>query len=273
MRHLASRQSLESTVEILLASTASLDDTGLGALGQDLNAVAGLIAQEPSLRRTLSDNTIDKAAKAGLVDQLLRGKVGEPARKVLDKVVQAEWSTGTDLIDALHYLGRTAMFLRTERAGELDEVEDEIFRFGRIIDANPSLGIALDDPAATAAARGKLIRQLLSGKAHELTVELLIAVAADTRGRPFSHGVDELVEQAAERKDKAVAVVTSPVELSSSQYSRLVAALAQIYRRPVAVHVQVNPSIQGGLVVRVGDEVIDGSVAGRIAAVKAKLAG
>ncbi len=273
MRHLASRQSLESTTGALLGITANLDDTGLGTLGQDLHAVAGLLSSEPALRRTLSDNTVGPAAKTGLVNDLFTGKVGEPARKVLDIVVLADWSTGSDLVEALHRLGRTATFLRAERAGELDDVEDEIFRFGRILDASPALGNALDDPAANAGARVKLIKQLIGGKTHDLTVELLTALAGDTRGRPFSHGVDELVEQAAAREDKVVAVVTSPVALTDSQYNRLLAALIKIYRRPIAVHVQVDPAVQGGLVVRVGDEVIDGSVAGRLAAVKARLAG
>ncbi len=272
MRHIASRQSLSSVSDVLLSGAAILDDTGLGALGQDLTAVAAALSKEPSLRRTLSDNTTSAPAKAGIVAQLFSGKVGAPASRVLDAVARLEWSTGADLTEGLFQLGRTALFLRAERTGELDEVEDQIFRFGRIIDSSPELTLALDNPAGDTGAKAMLVERLLQGKAHSLTIELLTALARDPRGRTFAHGVEQLVAQAAQRKDKIVAIVTSPVELSAEQRNRLIAGLARIYGRAVAVHTQVDPSIKGGLLVRVGDEVIDGSVAGRLAAVKSALA-
>ena len=76
MRHLASRQSLESATGVLLGITANLDDGGLGALGQDLHAVAGLLSSEPALRRTLSDNTVGPAAKTGLAQWLVDATLG-----------------------------------------------------------------------------------------------------------------------------------------------------------------------------------------------------
>lgn len=271
MQHLASRQSLDATTDALLSTAANLDDYGLQTLGDELRSVGELFDNELALRRALSDNSVPTEKKTTLLGNLLRGKVSDATSRVMEKVVAADWSTGKDLTEALGRLSRTAMFLRAERAGELDDVEDQIFRFGRIIEANPSLSSTLDDVNGNADARRAVINRLLDGKAHPLTVEMLSTLASDTHGRSFSYGVDQLVEEAAQRKDKAVAVVTSPVELTSEQSGRLNAALAKIYRRPIIVHVQVDPSIQGGLVVRVGDEVIDGSVAGRIAEVKSRL--
>ncbi|AZI58154.1 F0F1 ATP synthase subunit delta [Nakamurella antarctica] len=273
MRHLASRQSLSKASDALLSNAATLDDTGLGALGQDLSAVAGALSKAPSLRRTLSDNTTAADAKSGIVAQLFGGKVGSAAAKVLDVVARSEWSTGGDLAEALYQLGRIALFLRAERSGELDAIEDEIFRFGRIVDASPNLSAVLDDPLAQPADRAALVARLLEGKAHPLSVALLTELARDPRGRSFNSGIGELVTQAAARKDKLVAVVTSAVELNLEQRNRLTAGLVRVYGRPVAAHVVVDPQIQGGLVVRVGDEVIDGSVAGRLTALRSKLAG
>lgn len=273
MQHLASRQSLASSTETLLASAATLDDSGLRTLGEELKAVANLFNRELGIRRALADASVAADSKTSLAHRLLDGRVGEQTRRVLDKVVTENWSTGRDLTDALGRLSRTAMFLRAERSGDLDNVEDEIFRFGRIIEGNPSLSNALDDKQGTPEARTHLVDQLLANKVHPLTVEMLMELAHDPGGRSFSYGVDQLVAEAAQRKDKVVAVVTSPVALSDEQSARLNAALVRIYRRPVVVHVEVDPALQGGLLVKIGDEVIDGSVAGRIAEIRSQLAG
>jgi len=273
MQHLASRQSLESVTDSLLSTAANLDDTGLRTVGQDLKSVADLLNRELAVRRALSDGSVPAANKTELVRRLFSGKVGDPALRVLERVVSADWSTGRDLTEALGRLSRTAQFLRAERSGELDDVEDQIFRFGRIIEGNPELSAALDDHSGNRDDRIALVDRLLANKAHPLTVEMLMALAADPGGRSFSFGVDQLVQEAAQRKDKVVAVVSSPVDLSGEQLGRLNAALAKIYRRPVVVHVQVEPGLLGGLEIKVGDEVIDGSVAGRLAEIRSRLAG
>lgn len=273
MQHISSRQSLEAATSVLLTGAATLDDTGLGALGQDLNSVGALLVKEPALRRILADNTTEGDAKASIVTSLLAGKVGPAAAKVVDTAVRREWTTGADLAEGVYRLARTANFLRAERGGELDEVEEELFRFGRVLEAHPELAAALDNPTAVAADRVALVERLLAGKAHGLTISLLTALAEDTRGRSFAHGVNDLVEQAANRRDKVVAVITSPVELNTEQRNRAIAALTKIYGRPVTAHVQVDPTLQGGLKIRVGDEVIDGSVSGRLTELKARLGG
>ena len=67
--------------------------------------------------------------------------------------------------------------------------------------------------------------------------------------------------------------MTSASELSDEQKTQLGAKLNGIYNRPIALHVEIDPKLGGGLVVRVGDEVIDGSTAGRIDALRRRLAG
>ncbi len=272
MEHIASKQALAESSAKLLTQAATLDDTGLGALGADLGGVGGLLHREPALRRTLSEATTDVEHRAGLMASLLTGKVGQPAAAIIDFVLRQAWATGRDLADAFVQLGRTAMFLRAERAGELDEVEDELFRFGRILDGSPELSVILDDPITTGEARASLVGRLLDGRAHQLTTDLLGQLALDPGARSFSHGVQDIVVQAAERKDKIVATVESATSLTIEQTSRLTAALTRIYGRPVSVHVLLQPELAGGIKVRVGDEVIDGSVAGRLADLRRRMA-
>jgi F-type H+-transporting ATPase subunit delta len=272
MAGLASQHALAESTSSLLRAAATMDELALGTIGEDLAAFAGVLARQPHLRRVLTETTIEHQHKATMASSLLTGKVGERSLAVITSSLAHRWSSGSDLVDGLRRLSRTAMFLRAERAGELDEVEDQLFRFGRIVDGNPDLSVVLDDPATAPAARAALVDRLLSGRVHPLTVDLLTSLARDPGGRSFSHGVVELVDQAAERRDKVVATVTSAVPLTAAQNDRLRASLKKIYARDVAVHVIVDPALGGGLRVRVGDEVIDGSVSGKLDTVRQRLA-
>ena len=273
MQHIASEQALQAATRELLSTAATLDDDGLSTMAAELASVTRLLRREVALRRTLSETTTSVDTRAGIMSRLLTGQVGDPARHIVDVVVRQNWATGADLRDGLDRLSRIALFLRAERVGELDEVEDELFRFGRIVDGNPQLSVLLDDPTADGAARGGLVERLLAGRAHPMTMELLMDLARDTGGRSFSSGVRELIEQAALRSDKIVAVVTSAIELHPDELSRLTAGLRRVYSRPVAVHVLVDPRLGGGLRVRIGDEVIDGSMAGRLDELRRRMVG
>jgi F-type H+-transporting ATPase subunit delta len=93
------------------------------------------------------------------------------------------------------------------------------------------------------------------------------------RGRAVVVGLGDLAAEAAKRRERSVATVVAPVPLTEQQEERLAATLARIYSRPIALHVEVDPEIQGGLVIKVGDEVIDGSATGRIDELRRRLAG
>lgn len=273
MQHIASEQALQAASRELLSTAATLDEGALSTLAAELASVTRLLRREVALRRTLSETTTSVDTRAGIMSRLLTGQVSDPARHMVDVVVRQNWATGVDLRDGLNRLSRIALFLRAERTGELDEVEDELFRFGRIVDGTPELSVLLDDPTADGAARAGLVERLLDGRAHPMTVELLMDLARDAGVRSFHAGVRELIDQAALRSDKIVAVVHSAIELTAAEFDRLVAGLQRIYSRPMAVHVLVDPKLGGGLRVRVGDEVIDGSMAGRLADLRRRMAG
>ncbi len=273
MQHISSKLALEGVTESLVSQAAKLSDGDLDTVGTDLLGVADVLRGEAVLRRTLSEATTSTDARVGMVGALFDGKIHPAAVALTADAVGRSWAGGADLRDGIERLGRTALFLGAERTGQLDEVEDQLFRFGRIVEANPQLSVLLDDPTADPAGRKALVGSLLDGKANTLTARLLSGLATATQHRSFSRGIAELVEQAADRKNEVVGSVQSAIELDDSQRDRLAAALTKMYGRPVALHVQVDPQLQGGMRVTVGDEVIDGSIAGRLAALKRKMAG
>src|SRR6476661_4752415 len=142
--------------ESLSAAAARLDDhidasgaADLNRLADDLFAVLGLLDREHALRRALADPATPTEARSGLADRLLSGKVGRPALDLVSDLVSSRWSRSGDLVEAVETLARNAAFGVAEKDGSLDRVEDELFRFGRILDREPELARLLTDSATT----------------------------------------------------------------------------------------------------------------------------
>jgi F-type H+-transporting ATPase subunit delta len=248
------------------ASAADLE-----RLGDDLFSVLRLLVAEPSLRRALGDSSASPRARSALADQLLSGKVGRAAMDTVSELVTARWSRSLDLLEGLEELARRAVLGVAEKNGTLSEVEDELFRFGRILDREPRLAALLADPATPVEGRVKLLREVLGQKVLPVTAKLLTQAVNIPRGRNLDRVAEELSDLAAARRDRYVAHVRTPVALTAQQEQRLTDTLSRLYERPISLQVEQDDSLLGGLVVRVGGEVIDGSVAGKLASARRQL--
>ncbi|MEU6097870.1 F0F1 ATP synthase subunit delta [Streptomyces sp. NPDC047079] len=259
----ASREALAAARERLDALT---DNTSVdaGQLADELAAVTALLDREAGLRRVLTDPAQPAEAKAELVQRLLGSQVTGPVVDLVAGMARSRWSQPRDLVDALEELANLADLTAAEKAGALDDVEDELFRFGRIISSNTELRAALTDRTAGAAAKTELLHRLLGGRANVTTERLVQRLVTAPRGRSLESGIESLSKLAAERRNRMVAVVTSAVPLSDTQKRRLGAALAKIYGRPMHLNLDVDPEVLGGIRVQVGDEVINGSIADRL---------
>jgi F-type H+-transporting ATPase subunit delta len=157
-----------------------------------------------------------------------------------------------------------AMFEVARAEGILGEVEDELFRFGQTVDGSPELAAALGDASVPTSQRSTLVAALLGTKAKPATVRLVTLALGGYGGRTFSGALTRLVEDAAERRQKQVAYVTSATPLSEADEQRLGARLAQMYGRDVALMITVDPSVLGGLRVLVGSDLYDGTTLRRL---------
>ncbi|MFI7640014.1 F0F1 ATP synthase subunit delta [Nonomuraea sp. NPDC049400] len=265
-----SRTSLAEVEERFNAVAGSAD---LGTLSDELFAVADLLDREHGLRRALSDPARPGEQKAATVRALLEGKVTEAALATTEAAGAAKWSRAGDLADVLERLGVVAAAAEAESQSRLDDVEDELFRFGRIVAANPDLRRGLADPAAPAAGKEQLLRDLLGDKVAPTTLRLITQVAVHPRGRSLESGLEEVGHLVAEQRQRLVAVVRSAVELTEGQKQRLAAWLSASYGRDVHLNVEVDKRVLGGFSVRIGDEIIDTTIVGRIEEVRRRLAG
>ncbi|MFF9815926.1 F0F1 ATP synthase subunit delta [Streptomyces sp. NPDC014006] len=261
--HGASREALAAARERLDALT---DNTAVDAakLADELAAVTALLHREVSLRRVLTDPAQAGEAKAELVQRLLGAQVSGETADLVAGLVRSRWSQSRDLVDVLEELADVADLTAAQRAGTLDDVEDELFRFGRIVSSSTELRAALTNRKAGAPAKGELLRSLLGGRAKATTERLVTRLVTVPRGRSLEAGLESLSKLAADRRDRTVAVVTSAVPLSDGQKQRLGAALAKLYGRRMHLNLDVDPEVLGGIRVQVGDEVINGSLADRL---------
>jgi F-type H+-transporting ATPase subunit delta len=270
----SSRRSLARVQEAFAARRAAVGSPAdLSAAGDDLLAVAGLLTSEIRLRNALADPATDVAARVAVVDRLLSEQVREDALALVRSAVEQRWSKSRELVDALEVLAAQALFSVAEDDGRLDAVEDELFRFGRTVAGEPALRAILTDPAVGAARKRRLLDDLLEGKAEASTRALLAHVVVYPRGRRIEDAIDDLVDLAAAGRSRVVAEVRAAVALTPDQEQRMAAALARIYAREVSLQVEVDPTVIGGAVVTVGDEVIDGSVLHRLEQARRQVAG
>jgi F-type H+-transporting ATPase subunit delta len=271
--HVASRESLAAARDRLDAFIDRASTVDIGTVADELFGTVALLDREPLLRRALSDPASPPDRRVSLLDRVLGERLDPRTLDLLREMVRAHWSQPMDLADSVEAMARQASFGVAERGGTLDEVEDELFRFGRILDAQPRLRALLSDVRVPADRRIELLDTLVEGKVNLTTRQLLAQTVGAPRGRTLERVIEDLVQLAAERHERYVAYVRAAVPLTPEQESRLAAVLSRIYGRAVGVQVDVDPEVIGGMIIRVNDEVIDGSLASRLEEARHRLAG
>jgi F-type H+-transporting ATPase subunit delta len=258
----ASREALSQGQDSLSALT-SASSTDLTSLSDDLASVGALLGREVTLRRLLTDPAKTAEQRAALAGGLLEGKIGSPAIELVSSLVHSRWSQPRDLADAVTLLAVEAELALAERDGALDDVEDDLFRFGRILAAQADLAVDLSERIPVEQ-RVALIDGLLEGKAHPSSLRLIRRVVEQPQGRSALVNVEQLSAVAAGLRERLTALVTTATPLTEAQLDRLAAILSRGYGRPVRLNVELDPSLIGGLSIRIGDEVIDGTVLSRL---------
>jgi len=265
----ASRASLAEARDQLVETAGEAGER----IGNELFAVVALLDSEHGLRRLVSDPARSGEAKAGLIRTLLDGKVSAVTLDLLSRMVAARWSVPRDLSDAVGELAVVAFSIAAEQAGQLDDLEDDLFRFGRVVAGQPELRDALVDQALPAERKRELLAALLDGKVSELAERLLTQAVLQPRGRSLEANLDSYAQLVAERRQRLVALVRVASPLTEQQQQRLADGLVRLYGHEVHLNIVLDRQVVGGISVQVGDELIDGSVASRLAELRRRLAG
>ncbi|HEX5265480.1 MAG TPA: F0F1 ATP synthase subunit delta [Acidimicrobiales bacterium] len=284
------RESIHGYADAVLEAAGA---SGGGAeLAEQLGAVVSLVRSSSDLGGVLADPGVPARQRRAVLTDLLQsrmpaevvGLVGYAIEK--DRAPEAganlEWlervaaraARGEAADDAL-VLSRHAAHERIDgyatavlspvAAGDgLGSVEDELFRFARIVAGNEALSDALTNRDLPAAQRAAVVSELLTGRAGATTVGLAAYATRVSRARDIPDTLNWLVERVAEESNRRVAEVRAAVALDENQRRRLGQALGRITGHPVDVRVAVAPELLGGFVAAVGDTLVDGSVRHRL---------
>jgi ATP synthase F0 subunit b/ATP synthase F1 delta subunit len=270
----ASRRALKSVTDRFDTIAKDLDVPGLEKLARELVSVAKMLDGEVVVTRYLTLPSEDPAPRVRLLERLLSGKIGDPTLDLVRAAVSERWSANADLIDAVEHVSRQALLEVAAREDRVDEVEDQLFRFARILEAQPRLAVLLGEYGTPAEGRVGLLRNVLksaTGSSNRITNSLLAQTIELLRGQSADDAVIFLAEAAVARRNEVVAQVTAAAVPSDAQRTRLTEVLSRIYGHPVAVQLQIDAALLGGLLISVGDEVIDGTLSSRLTAAEAQL--
>jgi F-type H+-transporting ATPase subunit delta len=252
-------------LDSVLSGDAKKDASAKQQAGEELFAVLEVLYRNAQLRRMLSDPAVDADRRERLAADLFADRLSAPASEIVTSLVRASWGKPQDLISATDELAAQALFAMAEQVDVLDEVEDELFRFGRILDREPALRRALTDPSLPDDRKTETLSALLGDKVQAATMVLVREVVLRPRGRTIDRGLEEYGRLAAARRERLVAQVRTAVPLTKKQHEHLAASLESRLGHPVALNVELDPDLVGGLTVRVGDVLFDGSIAHRLA--------
>ncbi|HWF15792.1 MAG TPA: ATP synthase F1 subunit delta [Acidimicrobiales bacterium] len=280
-------------------SAAIAEAAGSGALAgtaADVEAIDQLVMANPQLRSALSDTTVAGTARRAVMLDLLEGKVSAEARRVAAYACGAVHAQ--QVTSALSWLAMrmrhlaegqddepalSLMASRQRVAGyatavhedmsnqELESLEDDLFRFARIVAATPLLRSALTDRDLELDARQGLVSQLLEDKVPAATLRLVRYVVAGGRARDVVGTLDFLVEDTARARGWRIARVTAAAPIDDTQRNALSESLGTLAGAPVELQVEVDESLLSGARIRIGDLQVDATTRGRLEALREHL--
>lgn len=261
----------EGPAEGLRRLVSGLDDERLGPVAAELFQVAGLLDREPGLRRALSDNDVSVAARRGLLDDLLGGHLAADTLEVLAEAAVVPRTAAAELSDGVVDAAAEAAMALAERRGGLDRLIDELLAVAEVLDGSPSLHWALRESARDPRAARTLVDDVFGGRLEAATLAVLDGAVEARRAGRLAEVAREMAGRGAARDGRVLAEVRTAVPLDEPRRRRLAEALHRATGKRVEPRFAVDPSVVGSVWVKVGDEVIDGTVRRQLAAAEASL--
>lgn len=256
-----SLRKLNQQFEQRFGSEANLSMSG------ELFAVADTIDHNGALRRGLTDPSREPEQRGKIASSVLNGKVYPAVRDIVARAAESRWSEERDLADAVENLGVVAAAFSAENTSgqdALSTVIDDLLRFSKAVQAEPRVQTALTDQRADAEAKKKLAARISPASSDEGSL-LINQCVEHPRGMLPAELAEKFANVLVGMSQRFIAKVTVGAPLQEAHQQRLVRAVSAIYGRDMTLDVTVDPEVMGGIKVQVGDEIIDGTVASRVA--------
>jgi F-type H+-transporting ATPase subunit delta len=256
-------QALATYAQGLLDEAAGRGQRAIDQVEADLEQLARLVLHEMRLRKALADPGLPPEPKRALLSDLGQGRLDEASVELLATVATHQRVRLRDFPGLLAGLAAMAAFTAAEKAGELERLEGELFGLATLVEREPRVRSALTDPGLPVESKRALVADLLGGAGRRATAlaDLLVELY---EGHELDKVAREWAGAAAARRNRVVAEVRSAVQLDDRRRARLAEALTRVIGKPVVLQAIVDETILGSVVVRVGNELFDGSVRSRL---------
>lgn len=257
------RQSLDHAARLLAGrSTLGIE------LQSSLFSAALALSGSKSLRQALTDSSADAASKGALAKTAF-ASLSTDAKKLIGELVGLPWSQPEDLQEALENLG-----IRVgAAAAKGEDVVGELLAVSRLVHSDSELELALGSKRAAPAAKARLVSSLLARKVSAATLAIVAHLVSDSRGRRIGAMLSHAAEIVADQAGMGLAVVSVAKPLKPAQKQAIQAMVQKRYGRDHYLAEVINPEIVGGAKIRVGSDVIDGSISTRLVHLRTQLAG
>ena len=163
----------------------------------------------------------------------------------------------------------TALFELAKDGHSLDAVASDLTRFNEALDAFDDLKRLVKSPTFSAEEQGRALAAILDKLAIEgLTKNFLLLVAKNRRLFATPDMIRAFRAMLARERGETSATVTAAAKLTESQLTALKQALTAALGKTVMLDEQVDPSLLGGLVVKVGSRMVDSSLRTKLNSLK-----
>jgi F-type H+-transporting ATPase subunit delta len=165
-----------------------------------------------------------------------------------------------------------ALLAAAGKQGKIDETGAELASIvADVLDHAPDAESFLASPVVGKRAKIAALTAALPGRTSELVRGLFIVLAQNNR-LSLARGISQIYQQLLDERAGRVPIkVTAATELSQAQRESLEATLSRILKQHPVLEVKVDPELLGGLIVQVGDRVIDTTVRTRLQSLRTLL--
>lgn len=261
----ASRESNTAARRILDSILKDLSQDQAIKLASELFEVVSVLDTSTPLRRAITDGSREAAAKTKLAEDLFGKTVSAPALKLVSEMTALRWSSPSNLGDVLEQIAIETEAAAANLAGELDQLEQELFDFSRIVIHDGELRQALNASKFSAENKRVLVAKIFGGKVCSSTARVIAHLVSGLRGRNIERTISFYAAAIAARRERVIAHVQVAIALTDAQKEKLTKTLSQKIGQPVRLNVEINPAVLGGFSIRFADELIDASIVNRLA--------
>ena len=244
------------------------------AWGKALFVMVDVLRHNSRLTNSLTDPGRPVTDKQELARGVFGTSAPAPAVDIVCQLVASRWSEAKDLAEAVEDLAVQALLAAAASQGQLEIIGRDLFAVTELLKEQRELRNALAEVRTrTATERVEILTRILQGKIHPYALTILKRMVDTSTGTGLRGRILDMVDWIGQNSQAQVVQITTATPLAPAQRDRLIAVLERYAGKPVLLNEAIDTQVVGGIHIRMGAEVIDGTVLNSLLEVERRLAG